>query len=52
MGATEDEMVGWYHLLNEHEILETPANGDGLGSLVCYNPWNRKWSDMTWRLNI
>ena len=22
-GVTEDEMVGWYHLLNEHEVEQT-----------------------------
>ena len=23
---TEDEMVGWYHLLNEHEVEQTLGN--------------------------
>ena len=25
-GATEDEMVGWHHQLNGHEIEQTPEN--------------------------
>ena len=33
-GTTEDEMVGWYHRLNEHEFEWTPGVGDGQGSLV------------------
>ena len=50
-GTTEDEMVGWHHLLNEHEFEWTPAVGDGQGSLVCCNPWGCKESDTTERLN-
>ena len=26
---TEDEMVGWYHRLNGHELEQTPGIGDG-----------------------
>ena len=29
MGTTEDEMVGWYQRLNEHEFEQTPENGEG-----------------------
>ena len=50
-GVTEDKMVGWYHLHNEREILETPGDSDSPGSLMCCSPWSRKWLDMTWRLN-
>ena len=25
---TEDEMVGWYHWLNEHEFEQTPGDSD------------------------
>ena len=32
---TEDEMVGWHHLLNGHELEQTPGIGDGQGSLLC-----------------
>ena len=46
-GATEDEMVGWHHQLNGHEIEQTPRDGEGQGSLVCYSPWGCKQLDMT-----
>ena len=29
---TEDEMVGWHHLLNGHEFKQTPGDSDGQGS--------------------
>ena len=38
-GTTEDEMVGWYHQLYEHEFEWTPGVGDGQGGLVCCRPW-------------
>ena len=38
-GATEDEMVGWYHQLNGHESKQTMGDSGGQGSLACYNPW-------------
>ena len=41
-GMTEDEMVGWHHWLNGHELV-----GDGQGSLACCSPWVRKESDLT-----
>ena len=31
-GATEAEMVGWHHLLNGHELEQTPGDGEGQGS--------------------
>ena len=31
---TEDEMIGWHHLCNEHEFEQTLADGEGQGSLV------------------
>ena len=33
-GTTEDEMVGWHHWLNGHELGQAPGVGDGQGSLV------------------
>ena len=33
-GATEDEMVGWYHQLNGHESELTLGDGEGQGSLA------------------
>ena len=49
-GATEDEMVEWYHLLNAHEF-EQIGDNEGQGSLVCCSPWGRKESDMIEWLN-
>ena len=46
-GTTEDEMVGWHHRLNVHEIEQAPEVGDGLVSLACCSPWSHKESDMT-----
>ena len=43
----EDEMVGWHHQLNGHELEQAPGIGDGQGSLVCCGPWGCKESDMT-----
>ena len=33
--ATEDEMVGWHHWLNEHEFEQTLGDSEGQGSLAC-----------------
>ena len=38
-GKTEDEMVGWYHWFNGHELGQTLGDGEGQGSLVCCSPW-------------
>ena len=45
-GATEDEMVGWHHLLNGHEFEPTPGDSEGQGSLACCSPWGCKESDI------
>ena len=50
-GTTEDEMAGWHHRLNGHELGWTPGVGDGQGGLACCNSWGRKESDMIERLN-
>ena len=36
--ATEDEIVGWHHWLNEHEFEQAPGKWR-TGSLVCCSPW-------------
>ena len=46
--ATEDEMVGWHHRLNGHELEQAPGDGEGL---ACCSPWGHKESDTTERLN-
>ena len=48
---TEDEMVGWHHEVNGHELEHTQGDGEGQGSLVCCSPRGHKESDMTEQLN-
>ena len=50
-GATEDEMVGWYHWLNAHEFEQIPGDSEQQGSLGCCSPWGLKESAMTWWLS-
>ena len=50
-GTTEDEMVGWHHLLNGHDFKQAPGVGDGHGSLVCCSPSGYKVLDTTEWLN-
>ena len=50
-GATEDEMVGWRHWFDGHEIEQALGDGDGQGSLACCSPWGCKKSDMTEQIN-
>ena len=45
--ATEDEMNGWHHWLNGHELEETLGDSEGQGSLACCSPWGPKESDPT-----
>ena len=49
-GTTEDEMVGWHHLLNGHEFEQAMGVGDGQGRLACCSPWGHKESVKTERL--
>ena len=46
-GTTEDEMVGWHHRLNRHEIEQALRDSEGQGSLVCGGPRGCKESDTT-----
>ena len=48
-GTTEDEVVGWHHWLNGHELEPTSGVGDGHGSLACFSPWGHKESDTSER---
>ena len=38
-GMTEDEIVGWDHWLDGHELEHALGVGDGQGSLACCSPW-------------
>ena len=50
-GMTEDEMVGWHHRLDGHELEQAPGDGKGQGILACCSPWGHKESDTTEWLN-
>ena len=50
-GTTEDEMVGWHHLLNGHESEQAPGDSEGQESLACCSPWSCKESNTNERLN-
>ena len=39
---TDDEMVGWHHRLDGHELEQVPGAGDGQGGLACCSPWGCK----------
>ena len=47
----QDEMAGWHHWLDGHELEQTLRDGEGQGSLVCFSPQGCKESDMTEQLN-
>ena len=44
---TEDELVGWHHRPNGHELEQALGVVDRQGSLVCCSPWGHKESDKT-----
>ena len=46
-GTTEDEMVGWHHWLDGHELEQAPGVGDGQESLVCCSPWGHKETQLS-----
>ena len=46
-GTTEDEMVGWHHRLDGHELEQTLGDGEGQGGPACCSPWGLKESDKT-----
>ena len=48
---TEDQMVGWYHLLSGHEFEQAQGVGGGQGSLACCSPWAHKELETTEQLN-
>ena len=50
-GMTKDEMAGWHHWLDGHEVEWTPGVGDGQGGLACCDLWGRKELDTTEWLN-
>ena len=49
--CTTEEMVGWYHQLNEFEFDQTPGDNEGQGSLGYHSPWGCKELDTAEQLN-
>ena len=54
-GTTQDEMVGWHHLLHWHEFEQAPVAGDGQGGLHAAvlgvaNSWTLlcNWTEPNW----
>jgi len=45
--ASEDEMSGWHHQCNGHELGQTLEDGEGQGGLACCSPWGLKEWEMT-----
>ena len=39
---TQDEMVGWHHQLDGHELEQTPRDSEGQGSLAFCSPWGHR----------
>ena len=37
--ASEDEMAGWCHQYNGHELGQTLGDDEGQRGLVCCRPW-------------
>ena len=50
-GMTEDELTGWHHWLNGHELEQALGDGEGQGSLSCCSPWGHRELDTTEQLN-
>ena len=48
-GVTEDEMVGWHHWLNGHELEQTQGDSERQGSLECCS--SRVAKSQTWLSN-
>ena len=49
--VSEDEMAGWHHSCNGHELGQTLGDGEEQGGPTCWSPWTCKESDMTGQLN-
>ena len=44
-------MAGWHHPLDGHGFDQLPGDGDGQGSLACWDSGGRKESDTTEQQN-
>ena len=45
--AAEDEMAGWHHQFNGHELQQTPEDSRGQGGLVCCSPVVKNWTQFS-----
>ena len=45
--VSEDEMAGWHHGCNGHELGQILRDGEGQGGLTCCSPWDHKESYTT-----
>ena len=45
--TSEDEMAGWHHWCNGHELGQTSGDCEGQRGLTCCNPWSHKELDTT-----
>ena len=43
----EDEMAGWHHRCNGHDLGQTSGDGEGQGGLACCSPRSYKELDTT-----
>ena len=46
-GKARDQMLGWHHWLNAHELGKTLGDGKRQGGLVHCTPWGREELEMT-----
>ena len=37
--VSEDELAGWHHQCNRHELGQTSGDGEGQRGLACFSPW-------------
>ena len=49
--GSEDEMAGWHHWCNEHELRQSLGDGEGQGGLACCSSGGHRELDMTAQLN-
>ena len=49
--TSEDEMTGWHHWGNGHELGQTLGDGEGPTGPACCSPWGHKELDTTGWLN-
>ena len=45
--VAEDEMVGWHHWFNGHELGRILGDGEGQGRLACCSPWGKSRTQLT-----